>query len=151
LHGPSRRTWSVLGLLAILVAGGASAQQPTPGATGGRGPLGRATAIQQGEACPAGTTEVRPRSCAAPELPPPSIVDYRPRSTLVTPTHLVRHAKYPAIDFHGHPQDLVNSAEGLATLGAALDSLNVRMMIAADNYSGERLQRAVAGIRSSPQ
>lgn len=84
-------------------------------------------------------------------MPPPSIVDYRPRSTLVTPVHLVKRAKFAAIDFHGHPQDLVNSAEGLATLGAALDSLNVRMMIAADNYSGDRLQRAVAAIRASPQ
>ena len=68
----------------------------------------------------------------------------------MTPVHLVRRAKYPAIDFHGHPQELVGSEEGLARLGAALDSLNVRMMIAADNYSGERLQRTVALIRSSP-
>jgi len=152
MRGTSRRSWSVLGLVgAALVADGASAQQPTPGGGGGRGPLGRATAVQQGEACPPGTTEVRPRNCAAPEMPPPSIVDYRPRSTLVTPVHLVKRAKFAAIDFHGHPQDLVNSSEGLATLGAALDSLNVRMMIAADNYSGDRLQRAVAAIRASPQ
>jgi uncharacterized protein len=144
-------TLSVLGLVSALTfAATAASQQPTQG--GGRGPGGmRGTAIQQGESCPPGTTEVRPRNCAAPELPPPSIVDYRPRSTLVTPVHLVRRAKYPAIDFHGHPQDLVNSTEGLASLGAALDSLNVRMMVAADNYSGDRLKRAVAAIRASPQ
>jgi hypothetical protein len=123
------------------LAGSASAQR------GGR-PV---TTIQQGEACPQGTTEIRPRSCMAPDIPAPSIVDYRPRSTLVTPEHLVRRAKYPAIDFHGHPEGLLESAEGLARLGSALDSLNVRMMVAADNMSGERLQRAVSNVRASPQ
>jgi predicted TIM-barrel fold metal-dependent hydrolase len=63
----------------------------------------------------------------------------------------VKTAKYPAIDYHGHPGGLINSAEGLATLGAALDSLNVRMMVSADNLSGERLQRAIAAIRASPK
>jgi len=85
----------------------------------------------------------------APENPPPSILDYRPRSTLVTPAHLVKTAKYPAIDFHGHPQGLLSSAEGLATLGAALDSLNVRMMISADNMSGDRLKTTIANIQAS--
>ena len=85
----------------------------------------------------------------APEFPAPSILDYRPRSTLVTATHLVPRAKYPAIDFHGHPQGLLGSAEGLAQLGAALDSLNVRMMISADNSSGDRLKATIANIRAS--
>ena len=40
-----------------------------------------------GEPCPKGTTEVRPGTCRAPELPPPSILDYRPRSTLVADEH----------------------------------------------------------------
>ncbi len=101
--------------------------------------------------CPAGTTEIRPRLCRPPESPAPSILDYRPHSTLVTPSHIVRMAKFPAIDYHGHPQDLITSAEGLAQLGAALDSINVRLMVAADNLSGERLQRSVAAIRASPK
>jgi predicted TIM-barrel fold metal-dependent hydrolase len=113
--------------------------------------MGRGTPIQPGESCPAGNTEIRPHLCLAPELPPPSIVDYHPRATLVVPAHLVKAAKYPAIDFHGHPQELLGSAEGLTRLGAALDGLNVRVMVAADNLSGERLQRAVANIRASPQ
>jgi len=140
----------VVGLSAVLVVGGvAAAQQSTGGGRGGVG--GRGTAIQPGESCPPGTTEIRPRSCMAPQSPAPSILDYRPHSTLVTPAHMVRRAKYPAIDYHGHPQDLVESSEGLATLGAALDSLNVRLMVAADNMSGERLQRTVAAIRASSQ
>ena len=133
-------------ILAIL-SGAAHSQTGRPGARGGR-PV---RAIQPGESCPDGTTEIRPRSCMAPDLPAPSIVDYRPRSTLVTPAHVVRRAKYPAVDFHGHPEGLLESSEGLATLGAALDSLNVRLMVAADNLSGDRLQRAVAAIRASPR
>jgi len=86
----------------------------------------------------------------APEFPPPSIVDYRPRSTLIVPEHSVRKAKFPAIDYHGHPNQLVLSADGLATLGAALDSLNVRMMVDADNLSGDRLRQAVAAVKASP-
>ncbi|MGH7471842.1 MAG: amidohydrolase family protein [Longimicrobiales bacterium] len=112
---------------------------------------GRGTAIGAGESCPAGTTEVRPRSCMAPEMPAPSIVDYRPRSTLVVPANMVRKAKFPAIDYHGHPGGLVTSSEGLATLAAALDSLNIRIMVVAENVSGERLQRTLAAVRASPQ
>src|SRR5690349_22305867 len=136
------------GLCTLTLVGlGAAAQTGRPGGRGGR-PL---TTIQQGESCPEGTTEIRPRSCMAPDLAAPSILDYRPRSTLVTPAHIVRRAKYPAIDFHGHPEGLLESADGLATLGAAMDSPTLRVMVAAGNLSGERLQRAVAAIRASPR
>jgi predicted TIM-barrel fold metal-dependent hydrolase len=117
------------------------------GRQGGRGG-GRGTPIAAGESCPPGTTEIRPRSCMAPELAPPSILDYRPHSTLVVPVHMVKTAKYPAIDFHGHPQGLL-TPEGVVTLVNALDSLNVRMMISADNMSGDRLQRALSAVRAS--
>jgi predicted TIM-barrel fold metal-dependent hydrolase len=117
-------------------------------AQGGRG---RGTQIGVGEQCPAGTTEVRPRSCIAPELPPPSIVDYRPRSTLVAPVNMVKTAKFPAIDYHGHPGGLASSPDGLARLGAAMDSLNLRVMVVADNVSGERLKNMIAAVRASPQ
>jgi predicted TIM-barrel fold metal-dependent hydrolase len=120
---------------------------PVPGRGGGRG---RGTPIQPGEECPQGMTEVRPRSCQAPGMPAPSIVDYRPKSTLVTPEHKVPKAKYPAIDFHGHPQGLFGSAEGLASLTTSLDGLNVRLMVSADNSSGERLLRTLETIRASP-
>jgi predicted TIM-barrel fold metal-dependent hydrolase len=122
------------------------AQQPQAGPGGRRG-----APVQAGEPCPPGTTEIRPRSCMAPQGPVPSILDYRPRSTLVVPAHMVKTAKYAAIDFHGHPGGLLGSAAGVAQLGASLDSLNVRMMVVADNMSGDRLQRAVALVNASPQ
>jgi Predicted metal-dependent hydrolase of the TIM-barrel fold len=115
------------------------------------GQASRDIQLKDGESCPAGTTEIRPRICRPPESPAPSILDYRPKSTLVTPEHIVPKAKYPAIDYHGHPGDLIMSAEGLDRLGTALDGINVRMMVAADNVSGERLQKAIAAIRASPK
>ena len=132
----------------LLIAAGLSAAlllNQTATAQGGAG----GSSIKPGESCPPGTTEVRPRNCRAPDAPAPSIVDYRPRSTLVTPAHLVKTAKYPAIDYHGHPGGLIGSSEGLASLGASLDSLNVRMMLSADNMSGDILRRTVDGIRAS--
>jgi len=111
---------------------------------------GGESAARPGAGCAAGTTEVRPGSCQAPRLPPPSIVDYRPRSTLVTPQHLVPRAKYPVIDFHGHPGGRLGSADALATMVRSLDSINVRLMLAADDMSGEEVRRAVAVVNGSP-
>ena len=134
-----------LAVAAVLLVHHTVAAQPPAGRGGMRG----ATSIQPGETCPPGTTEVRPRSCLAPDFPVPSIVDYRPKSTLVATAHLVKTAKYPAIDFHGHPSGLLGSSEALAKLGASLDSLNVRMMVSADNMSGERLKNTMNTIRAS--
>ena len=127
--------------LLVSAAGTACAQ--------GRGGGPEAT-IKPGESCPAGMTEVRPLRCMAPQLPAPSILDYRPRSTLVTAEHKVPRAKYPAIDFHGHPQALMNSAEGLATLKAAMDSLNLGLMIVAENVTGARIPRMDSLVKASP-
>ncbi|MEP6917180.1 MAG: amidohydrolase family protein, partial [Acidobacteriota bacterium] len=157
------RICRVLALLAAIVVAGSAvvAQQPPAagapqgqvaggGRQGGRG-FGRGgVQIQDGEECPPGMTEVRPRSCQAPSMPPPSIVDYRPKSTLVTAVHLVPKAKFPVIDYHGHPQGLLGSPDGLASLTTSLDALNVRLMVSADNMSGARLQTALDSIRSSP-
>jgi len=95
-------------------------------------------------------TEVRPRSCQAPELPAPSILDYRPRSTLVVPVHPVPRAKFPVIDFHGHPTGQLGSSEALLGMGAELDALNVRLMIAANNISGDALIRTMATVNATP-
>jgi len=110
-----------------------------------------ATAQQQPAAheCPAGQTETRPGNCQAPSQTPPSIVDYRPRSTLVTPQHPVPKAKFPVIDIHGHPRGLT-STEAVAGVVSALDSLNVRVMVSANNTSGENLTKTLGVIAASP-
>jgi predicted TIM-barrel fold metal-dependent hydrolase len=111
---------------------------------------GRGTPIPPGTECPAGTTEIRPNTCMAPEFTPPNIVDYRPKSTLKAPANPVPRAKYPVIDFHGHPGARISTPEALAALAPVLDSLNVRMMVAAENISGDRLRSTIAAIQASP-
>jgi uncharacterized protein len=115
------------------------------GAQGRRG----GTQIKPGEECPPGTTETRPNSCQAPEFPPPSILDYRPRNTLVTTETPVPRAKFPVIDIHGHPPG-INSAEGLSRMVAEMDKLNLRVMTSASNTSGERLTQLLGVINASP-
>src|SRR3954452_22150031 len=114
-----RRKSVVIAAVAVSVAISVSnstvaSQQPS-----NRGPGGtRGTQIQPGESCPPGTTEIRPRNCMGPDAPAPSILDYRPKSTLVTPAHMVKTAKFPAIDYHGHPQGLLGSDDGVSGLVA---------------------------------
>ena len=112
-----------------------------PGSRGGA----RVTA---GEPCPPGTTETRPGNCQTPEFPPPSIVDYRPRSTLVTAAHAVPKAKFPVVDIHGHVSSL-SSAPGIEATVRAMDALNLRVFVSADNSSGERLARTLQAINGS--
>lgn len=131
-------------LVAALVVPAASEAQPG-------GQANRGTQIQPGEACPPGMTEVRPRNCQAPTMEAPSILDYRPRSTLIAPVHPVPKAKFPAIDYHGHPFQQLNSAAGLIELGDAMDALNIRVMIAANSVSGEALKRQAALVAASPR
>ena len=122
------------------IAGGVLAQR-------GRG---QGAQLQSGQPCPPGTTEVRPGRCQAPEFPPPSIVDYRPKSGLVTEQHSVPRAKYPVIDIHGHGAGMLQSQSGLADLVKTLDTLNVGLFLSADNSSGADLQRALSTVSASP-
>ena len=120
------RTVPLLAIVALATASAAIAQQPTtPG-------------------------QIRPRPAEGrdPEFPIPNIREYRPRSTLVVPVHLVPRAKYPAIDFHGHPPALT-SQEAINQVGAAMDSLNLRVMVSANGSSGDRLKQQVAAIATS--
>jgi predicted TIM-barrel fold metal-dependent hydrolase len=94
--------------------------------------------------------QIRPRPAEGrePEFPSPSIREYKPRSTLVVPVHLVPRPKFPVIDFHGHPPSLT-SAEIISQVGEALDSLNLRVMVNASGSSGERLKQQLAAVGAS--
>jgi predicted TIM-barrel fold metal-dependent hydrolase len=83
-----------------------------------------------------------------PTLPPPSITEYRPRSTLVVPAHEVPRAKFPVVDFHGHPGNLA-SAETLQRVVAAMDRLNIQVMVQANPSSGERLTQQIEAVRAA--
>jgi uncharacterized protein len=131
-----------LGALILAVAMVAAVRAQGPGARGG-------TRIAQGQECPPGTTETRPGSCQAPEMPAPTILDYRPRSTLVTAAHTVPKPKFPVIDIHGHGPAL-GSPDAINSFVATLDSLGIRVYVSADNASGPRLERMLQAINGSP-
>jgi uncharacterized protein len=137
----------IVGLTIAVLPGLLAQTPPNPQGRGGRG---NAVSIKPGESCPAGTTEVRPGTCQAPDFPPPSIIDYRPRTTFVSTAHLVPRARFPVVDFHGHPQNRIFSADALAGMMKELDALNVRVMLSADNLSGGRLEQALAVVKASP-
>ncbi len=140
MHG-SRNALAHIGILlgvTFFTSAGAATQ-------GGRGGV----QIQSGESCPQGMTEVRPQTCRAPELPPPSIVDYRPESKLVTEESLVPRAKYPVVDVHGHARSLATPGV-IDDMVTQLDALNIQVYIAADNLSGERLRDSIEAIEASP-
>jgi predicted TIM-barrel fold metal-dependent hydrolase len=87
----------------------------------------------------------RPRQ---PTIPPPTITEYQPRSTLVVPEHLVPRAKFPAVDFHGHPPFL-GSPDVVRQVVAAMDSLNLQVMVQANPSSGDRLTQQIASVREA--
>ena len=115
-------------------------------AQGGRGQGG--VAIKEGEECPPGMTEFRHLRCQAPAMPPPSIVDYRPRSTVVAPPHLVPKAKFPVVDVHTHG---TSNAAGFAQRIPEMDALNLRVLVdLSGGVDPAQIKRKVEAINASP-
>jgi predicted TIM-barrel fold metal-dependent hydrolase len=128
---------------AIGVAAAVAAQGP-PGQTDpGRRAAGQ---VQASEECPPGTTLVRVGQCRAPELAPPSILDYRPRSTLVVDEHPVPRAKFPVIDIHSHTGPTPQTIEQLV---AEMDRLNIRVLNNLSGNYGATLKERADFIRST--
>ena len=81
-------------------------------------------------------------------MPPPSITEYQPRSTLVVPEHPVPRARFPVVDFHGHPPTLDNP-EAIDAVVAAMDELNLQVIVQARGSQGDRLRRQIAAVREA--
>ena len=113
---------------------------------GGRG-SDRGQQVKPGEPCPPGMSEVRPGNCQPPELPPPSIVDYRPKSTVVAADHPVPKAKFPAVDIHSHQRV---GADNIDRLVQEMDALNLQVLVNLSGGSGKQLKQNVEFIRNSP-
>jgi uncharacterized protein len=108
---------------------------------------GQGVPIQANGECPAGHTLVRPGRCQAPEVPPPSILDYRPKSTLVVAEHRVPKAKYPVVDIHNHE---TITPQNMGEFIADMDALNLRVLNNLSGGSGAELKAKVDTIRNSP-
>ena len=91
---------------------------------------------------------VAQRGARVPGIQPPTITDYQPRSTLVVPEHEVPRAKFPAVDLHGHPPSLNNPAT-IRNVVAAMDRLNLQVIVQARGSSGERLTRQIETVRAA--
>jgi predicted TIM-barrel fold metal-dependent hydrolase len=124
-----RRLLLLAVLLAVAVVGGVA---QAPQGTQSQGALGN-----------------RPGAGRDPEFPPPSIIDYKPKSTLVVPQHPVPRAKFPVIDIHSH-QPAPISPEQLATVVKSMDPLNLQILVNATGASGDRLVQSVAALKNSP-
>jgi uncharacterized protein len=83
-----------------------------------------------------------------PRIPPPSITEYQPRSTLVVPEHKVPRAKFPVVDIHGHPPTLT-SESAIRGVVSAMDSINLRVMVQASPSSGDRLKAQIAAVQAA--
>jgi uncharacterized protein len=124
-----------LAVLALIAAAAVAIAQGPQGQQGQRGQ---------------GAPGARPGAGREPEFPVPNIREYKPRSTLVVPEHLVPRAKFPAIDFHGHPPQLT-SPEALAGVVKAMDDLNVRRMVVNNpQLRGESLRQWMAVASATP-
>jgi predicted TIM-barrel fold metal-dependent hydrolase len=95
-----------------------------------------------------GALRQRPGENRHPEFPPPSILDYKPRSTLVVPQHPTPRAKFPAIDIHSHQPAPISAAD-FDRVVEGMDQNNLRLLVNASGATGERLRQAVQAIRSS--
>jgi len=80
---------------------------------------------------------------------PPSITleEYDPHSMLVTRETVVRRAKFPFVDIHGH-QDLTMPDAELAKLVEQMDAMNMRTMNNLSGGSGAKLAAQVRNARA---
>lgn len=85
-----------------------------------------------------------------PEIPAPTIIEYRPRSTLVVPEHPVPRPKFPVVDFHGHPPRLT-SPEIVRDVVRQLDAIGIGVIVSANSSSGESLRQQLAAIEAAGQ
>ena len=60
-----------------------------------------------------------------------SFEEYNPKSTLVVPGNIVKKAKFPFIDVHGHQYRM--ATQDLKPVITAMDTLNLQVMV---NLSG---------------
>ncbi|MEX2661505.1 MAG: amidohydrolase family protein [Vicinamibacterales bacterium] len=95
-----------------------------------------------------GQLRPRPGTGREPEVPPPSIVDYKPRTTLVVPEHKVTRAKFPVVDVHGHPPAF-NSPEAVKNVVNLMSPLNIQVMVQTNGATGEALVERIAAIEAS--
>jgi predicted TIM-barrel fold metal-dependent hydrolase len=90
----------------------------------------------------------RPGEGRTPEFPPPTILEYKPKSRLIVPEHPTPRAKYPVIDIHSH-QPAPITPERFKEVVDAMDKLNLRTLVNLSGGSGDKLKQSIAAIKNS--
>jgi len=135
-----QRSWVYL-FVAAMAAGGSLLAQ---GRGGGRDGW---VQIKEGEECPPGMTEARHLQCATPATPAPSILDYRPRSTVVNNATRVPRARFPVADVHTHR---TSGVLGMAERIKEMDALNLRVLVDLSGGNAAEVKQKVDALQATP-
>ena len=95
-----------------------------------------------------GQIRSRPAEGREPELKPPTIREYKPKSMLVAPQHPVPRAKFPVIDIHSHQSTPISAAEYDRVM-KGMTSNNLQILVNLSGSSGDRLRQGVDALRGS--
>jgi uncharacterized protein len=75
----------------------------------------------------------------------PTIEEYQPRSTLVTPEHKIDRAKYPFVDIHSHHWN--PTADHVDQVVKEMDTINLRVRVNLSGGTGDRLKKTLAVMK----
>jgi predicted TIM-barrel fold metal-dependent hydrolase len=95
-----------------------------------------------------GQVRPRPGGDREPELKPPTIREYKPKSTLVVPQHPIARAKFPVIDVHSHQSAPISTSE-FGRVIKGMQENNLQILVNLSGGSGDRLRQGVDAIRTS--
>ena len=76
-----------------------------------------------------------------------SFEEYNPKSTLVVPGKIIKKAKFPFIDVHGHQYRM--PTQDLTPVITAMDTLNMGIMVNLSGRSGNDLIKSVKNIKDN--
>jgi len=94
--------------------------------------------------------QIRPRPAEGrePDLKPPTIREYKPKSMLVAPEHLVPRAKFPVIDIHSHQSTPISSGEYDRVM-KGMELNNLQILVNLSGAYGDRLRQGADALRAS--
>jgi uncharacterized protein len=75
----------------------------------------------------------------------PTIEEYQPKSTLLTPEHNIERAKYPFVDIHSHHWN--PTAEHVEQVVKEMDAINLRVLVNLSGGTGEDLKKTLAVMK----
>ena len=73
--------------------------------------------------------------------------EYNPKSTLVVPGKVIKRAKFPFIDVHGHQYRM--ATQDLEPVITAMDTLNLQVMVNLSGRTGKDLKKAIENANTN--